>query len=166
VFIFYTQNFIKLANVSNWPTTHCDKKVKWLSMFKSTQQHTNNWEVGKLHIPMSIFYPVNVHPLKYGQIYNILFSHKRYDVIVGNYPRWSYIYFVIMSTTSLGGCGAWVQCKHLYGWKHTMGGTQDCCHIVLFFKGPRFEFQPCHYYEGFSQVFCIYGRSKPKEVKC
>jgi len=32
---------------------------------------------------------------------------------------------------------------------------QNCCHIVLFFKGPMFELQLCHYYEGFSQFFYI-----------
>jgi len=29
-----------------------------------------------------------------------------------------------------------------------------------------FELQSCHYYEGFSNVFAYYGKSKPKEVKC
>jgi hypothetical protein len=39
--------------------------------------------------------------------------------------------------------------------ENTLLGGQDCCHIVLFFRGPMFELQPCHYYEGFSQCFCI-----------
>jgi hypothetical protein len=28
-----------------------------------------------------------------------------------------------------------------------------------------FELQPCNYYEGFSQCFCILDRSKTKKVK-
>jgi hypothetical protein len=47
----------------------------------------------------------------------------------------------------------------------TLGGSQNCCHIVLFFKGPMFELQPCHYYEKNSQCFAHYGRSKPKKIK-
>jgi hypothetical protein len=34
-------------------------------------------------------------------------------------------------------------------------GGQNCCHIIFFFKGTMFEFQPCYYCEGFSQCFCI-----------
>jgi hypothetical protein len=37
----------------------------------------------------------------------------------------------------------------------TLRGAQDCCHIVLFFKNPILKLQPSHYYEGFSQCFCI-----------
>ncbi len=40
------------------------------------------------------------------------------------------------------------------GWKHITWGL-NCCHIVLLFKGTMFEFQPCHYYERFSQCFFI-----------
>jgi hypothetical protein len=29
-----------------------------------------------------------------------------------------------------------------------------------------FKFQPCHYYEIFSQFSAHYGRSKLKEIKC
>jgi hypothetical protein len=32
---------------------------------------------------------------------------------------------------------------------------QDCCHIVLFFRGSMFEFQSYHYYKGSTQCFCI-----------
>jgi len=35
-------------------------------------------------------------------------------VTIGNYLGCSCIYFVIMSASSLGGHGAWVQCKHMY----------------------------------------------------
>ncbi len=27
----------------------------------------------------------------------------------------------------------------------TLQGEKDCCHIVLFFEGSIFYFQPCHY---------------------
>ncbi len=47
-----------------------------------------------------------------------------------------------------------VSFSSIVGWKH-IRGKQNCCHIVLLFMGPMFEFQPCHYYEGFSQCFCI-----------
>jgi hypothetical protein len=35
------------------------------------------------------------------------------------------------------------------------GRAQNCCHIVLFFRGPMFELRPCNYYERFLQCFCI-----------
>ncbi len=35
------------------------------------------------------------------------------------------------------------------------GGGQNCYHIVLFFRGPVFEIQPCHFYENISQYLCI-----------
>ncbi len=47
--------------------------------------------------------------------------------------------------------------------ENTLRGGQDCCHIVLFFRGPMIELQPCHYYEGFSQSFACYGKSKPSK---
>jgi hypothetical protein len=40
--------------------------------------------------------------------------HKCYDVTIENYVGCSSIYFVVMLTISLGGHGAWVECKHLY----------------------------------------------------
>ncbi len=44
--------------------------------------------------------------------------------------------------------------------ENALQGSQDCCHIVLFFKSPMFELQPCHF-------FCAYyGKLEPKEVKC
>jgi hypothetical protein len=52
--------------------------------------------------------------------------------------------------------------KILFLGENTLWGRQDCYRIVLFFKGTMFEFQPCQYYERFSQCFCIYGKSKPK----
>ncbi len=58
--------------------------------------------------------PIDVQTPRYGQIYNIFSSHKHFNVTIANYLGHSCIYFVIMSVASLGGCGAWVQCKHLY----------------------------------------------------
>jgi len=135
-------------------------------MFKLTQQHTCNWEVSKLLIPMTIFYPVDVHPLKYRQIYNIFFNHKRYDVTIGNYPCCSYIYFVIMSTTSLGGCGAWLQYKHLYEWKHIMGGPKIVVKLYYFWRVLGLSFNHVIIMKHFHKGFAYYGRSKPKEVEC
>jgi hypothetical protein len=39
---------------------------------------------------------------------------KRYDVTIKNYLRCSCDYFVTMLEGSLGGCGMFVQCKHVY----------------------------------------------------
>ncbi len=46
--------------------------------------------------------------------------------------------------------------------KAPLQGGQDCYHIVMFFRGPMFELQPCHYYEGFSHCFTYYGRYPKK----
>jgi len=45
---------------------------------------------------------------------NILFDDNHYDVIIGNFLGCSWIYFVRMLACSLGGHGAYVQCKHMY----------------------------------------------------
>jgi hypothetical protein len=37
--------------------------------------------------------------------------------------------------------------------KNTLQGGPNCCYIVLFFRGPMFELQLCHYYEGISLLF-------------
>jgi hypothetical protein len=113
MFIIYMDNLVRHIDASNWHTTHCEKKVRQPSRFKLTH-HTNNWEVGKLLILATVFPFVDVQPLGYGQVYIILSSHKRYDVIVGNYPKLLVHIFLIMSTIFLGTRGAWVQCKHLY----------------------------------------------------
>jgi hypothetical protein len=39
-------NIVRLVNESCWATTRGGKKVRWPFVFKITQQHTNNWEVG------------------------------------------------------------------------------------------------------------------------
>jgi hypothetical protein len=49
--------------------------------------------------------------------------------------------------------------------ENTLQGGQDCCHIILFLRGPMFELQACHYYERFSQCYGIYSKPKPKEAK-
>ncbi len=33
---------------------------------------------------------------------------------IGNFPKCSCVYFVAMLASSLGGCGVYVQCKHVY----------------------------------------------------
>jgi hypothetical protein len=64
--------------------------------------------------PMHHFPIVDISPLGYGQIYNILFYDKQYDITIGNFLGCSCVYFVTMLATSLGGHGAYVQCKHVY----------------------------------------------------
>ncbi len=110
----FTPNVIGLVNASSWPTSPCGKKVRRPSMFKLTQQHTNNQDVGKLFNPSTNLPPVDVHPPRYGRIYIILCGHKHFDVTIKNHPCGSCIYFIVMSTISLGMHGAWVQCKHMY----------------------------------------------------
>ncbi len=44
VFAMIVYNIMQPTNASCWPTTHGGKKVKRPSIFKITQQHTNNWE--------------------------------------------------------------------------------------------------------------------------
>jgi len=62
-------NLVKPFDASCWPTTCGGKKVKQPSVFKITQQHTNNWEAGKLFLQCIIFIVVDVTPLEYGRIY-------------------------------------------------------------------------------------------------
>jgi hypothetical protein len=50
-------------------------------MFKLMQQYTNNWDAGKLLI-FSSPPVVDVQTLGYGQIYNIFYGDKRFDVII------------------------------------------------------------------------------------
>ncbi len=94
--------------------TRGGKKVKRPSKLSLTQQHTNNWEVGKLFLPCTMFLPIDGLPPRYGRIYNVFSSEKRYHVTMGNYPSCFYLNFVTMVAYSLGGHGAWVQCKHIY----------------------------------------------------
>jgi hypothetical protein len=100
------------------------------------QQHTNNWDVGKLFSPSSGLPPIDVQPLGYGWIYNIFCGHKCFDVTIGNYPCCFCIYFIVMSITSLGGCGAWVQCKHLY---HILWNIMYCGQSETFIHYPTWS---------------------------
>jgi hypothetical protein len=61
-------NLVRLFDASCWPTTHGGKKVKQPSIFKLTQQHTNNWEVDILFFQCIVFPLIDVSPLGYGQI--------------------------------------------------------------------------------------------------
>jgi hypothetical protein len=114
VFIVYWQNLIKSVDLACWPMIHGGKKVRWPSKLNLTQQYTNIWEARKLFSVCTVFLPVDVLPLGYGWIYNVFSNEKRYHVIMGNYPSCSSLNFVTMAAHSLGGCGAWVQCKHIY----------------------------------------------------
>jgi hypothetical protein len=101
-------NLVRSFDASCWPKTCGDKKVKWLSVFKITQQHMNNWEASKLIIQCIVFPVVNVPPPRYGWIYNKFFYDNKYDVIVGNFPGCSCVYFVKMLANSLGAHAAYV----------------------------------------------------------
>jgi hypothetical protein len=60
--------------------------VRCPSIFKSTQQHTNNWEAGKLFFQCLVFPVVDFPSFGYERIYNILLDDKGYDVIIENFP--------------------------------------------------------------------------------
>jgi hypothetical protein len=47
-----------------------------------------------------------------------------------------YIYLVVMLVTSLGGCGAWVQCKHLY---HILQNIMYCGQSKKFIHYPTWS---------------------------
>jgi hypothetical protein len=98
-------SLVKLFDASCWPTTCGGKKVRRPSMFKITQQHTNNWEAGKLLLQCTVFPTVDVPPPEYGQIYNILSNDNQYDITIGNFPGCSCVYFVKMLATFLGARG-------------------------------------------------------------
>jgi len=48
-------NLVKSSDANCWPITNGGKKVRRPFVFKITQQHTNNWEVGRLFLPMHCF---------------------------------------------------------------------------------------------------------------
>jgi hypothetical protein len=107
-------NIVQPTNASCWPIIRGGKKVKQAFVFKITHQHTNNWEVGILLTQCTIFLAIDVPSPRYGQIYSIFSNDKGYNVIIGNYPRCSCVYFVKMLASFLGGHGVSVQCKHVY----------------------------------------------------
>jgi hypothetical protein len=106
-------NIMWSVDANCWLTTRGGKKVKRPFIFKLAQHHTNNSKPDIL-FPQCIVIPnVNVLPLGYGRIYNIIFDDKCYDVIIRNLLGYSCVYFVAMLASSLGGRGVYVQCKHL-----------------------------------------------------
>jgi hypothetical protein len=68
-------NIVWLANVSLF-TTHGGKNVRQPSVFKITQQHTNNWEIDILLTQCIVCFIVNVLSLGYGRIYSIISNDK------------------------------------------------------------------------------------------
>jgi hypothetical protein len=82
-------SIMQLTDASFWPITHGGKKVKRPFIFKITQRHTNNWEVGILFTQCNVFPLVDLPSPRYGRIYNILLNDQKYDVIIGNFPRCS-----------------------------------------------------------------------------
>jgi len=56
---------------------------------------------------------------------------QRYKVTIGNFPRCSCVYFVKMLAGSLGACGVYVHCKHVYHVLQTImfyGFTEEFIH--------------------------------------
>jgi hypothetical protein len=49
------RNIVWLANASCWLTIHGGKNVRQPSVFKITQQHTNNWETNILLTQCIVF---------------------------------------------------------------------------------------------------------------
>jgi hypothetical protein len=107
-------NIVWLTNASCWPTIHGGKKVKRPSVFKITQQHTNNWEAGILLTQCMFFPPFDVPSLGYGPIYNIISTNQKYNVTIGNFHGCSCVYFVKMLVGSLGANGVYVHYKYVY----------------------------------------------------
>jgi hypothetical protein len=68
----------------------------------------NNWEAGRLLLQCIVFLIVDVSPLGYGRLYNIIFVNNRYDVTMDNFLRYSCVYFVKMLVGSLGARGVYV----------------------------------------------------------
>ncbi len=62
--------------------------------------------------------PLTIPFTRYGRIYYLLFklleNCKQYEVTITNYLACNCMGFSSMMSTSLGGQGPWVQCKHLY----------------------------------------------------
>jgi hypothetical protein len=114
---------VRAADACCWPTTHGGKKVKRPSIFKITQQHTNNWEANILLTQCTIFPVVDVPLPGYGRIYNIFSDDQKYDVTIGNYLGCSCVYFVKMLACFLGGHGVYVHYKHVY---HTLQMVMFC----------------------------------------
>jgi len=121
-------NIVQLTDASCWPTIRGGKKVRQPFIFKITQQHTNNWEVGILLTQCTVFPAIDVPSLGYGQIYNNLLDDKGYDVTIGNFLRCSCVYFVTMLVGSLGNCGVFVQsnmCITFYRWLCFVGSLKS-----------------------------------------
>jgi hypothetical protein len=77
------------------------------------------------------FPPIDVPSSRYGQIYSIFSNEQGYDVIIGNFPRFSCVYLVTILVGSLGGHGVYVQCKHVYHILQTImlcGLTEEFIH--------------------------------------
>jgi hypothetical protein len=106
--IMNVHNIVQPTDASCWLTTRGGKNVKRPSVFKITQQHTNNWEVGIFLTQCTVFPDVDVPSSEYGWIYSILSDDKGYNVIIGNYLRCSCVYFVTMLASYFGGRGVYV----------------------------------------------------------
>ncbi len=64
------------------------KDVCWTMPLKMSNLHYNLWETGQL-FEVTINPPLEVPPLEYGRIYNILFGQnlnkRQYEITIGNF---------------------------------------------------------------------------------
>jgi hypothetical protein len=68
-------SLVKSFDASCWLIIHGGKKVKQPSVLKLTQC-TNNWEANILFLQCIVFPAIDVPPLGYGRIYNIISDDK------------------------------------------------------------------------------------------
>jgi hypothetical protein len=100
-----------------WPTSYNGKDVHRTMLFKMSNLHYNQWEVGRL-LEVTVNPPFEGSPLGYGWIYKILFSQIpnkiQYEVTIGNFLACTCLDFITMMSSSLGWWKKWVPCKHVY----------------------------------------------------
>jgi hypothetical protein len=88
-----------------WPTSCNGRGVHRIMPFKMSNLHYNRWEVGQFFETI-VNPPLEVPPLRYGRIYKILFdknpNKKQYEVMIGNFPTYTCLDFIIMMFSSLG----------------------------------------------------------------
>jgi hypothetical protein len=107
----------KPMNAYTWQKTQNGKFFCHALVFKISTQQQNKREAERVFLE-NILPPTNVPSLGYGRIYRIIScpteNCKQYEVTIGNFLAYTYIYFVLMMKCSFGARGKRVHCKHLY----------------------------------------------------
>ncbi len=134
----------KPVGANNQPKTWSGKNIHCASIFKISTQQQNKWEAGPI-ILVNILQPTNVPFPGYGKIYKIILGPtencKQYEVIIGNFPTYTCIDFVLMMTCSLGIHGKWVHCKHLY---YILQQVMLCGLMKTFIHHPTWSWNEVH----------------------